>query len=298
MLDRGADALRRVLQQHVSGVGSVQMSGTRNGRGQVACVDGRGREVGSAAENDRVRGDRCQRGVLVEFLEAEQEAGRGRQRNAGFCPHRPQTLTEKPGQGTANGPQQTRDRVLRRASGQVIDDVKQHPGGRRSDEATQPPFGEPAGRGCDEHESVHLHRTIDRAQVCQCCHPAHRVPRQSERTGDLQCGEDVGEIGCKPIDLVGAHGGAVRAAMAAVVVADDSHGVAPMPPQVTDLGCPAVLREAKAVQHNDGVLGRRRRTVVADGQPYAVAGGDGFPDVVDHRVLLCAVDAGKVPATR
>jgi hypothetical protein len=59
-LDRGADALRRILQEHVSRVRSVQMSGARDGRGQVACVGDWGCQIGSAAEDDRVRGDRLQ----------------------------------------------------------------------------------------------------------------------------------------------------------------------------------------------------------------------------------------------
>jgi hypothetical protein len=111
------------------------------------------------------------------------------------------------------------------------------------------------------------------------------VPRQRQRPVHAQNRQDVGEVGGEPVDPVGVHVGAGRTAVSAVIVGDDSHAVAPPADQVTDLKCPAGLRQAQAVQQDDGVFAGTGGAVVTDRQPHAVTG--------DHRALDIAIARGR-----
>ena len=90
----------------------------------------------------------------------------------------------------------------------------------------------------------------------------------------MQSGEDLGEVGGKAVDSVGTHRGAGRTAVATVVVGDDSNGVTPPTLQLSDLGCPARLCQAKTVQQKDGMVASAGRAVVADRQPYTITRGN------------------------
>src|SRR5262245_65700301 len=107
------------------------------------------------------------------------------------------------------------------------------------------------------------------------------MTRQRKRPRDLQGGENLGKVGGELVDPVGVHRSAARPTVAAVVVGDAANPAPPPTAQLAHLGVPALLREAKAVQQNDGGVAGSVRTVVTNCQANAVTRG--------HRPLDAAI---------
>jgi hypothetical protein len=118
------------------------------------------------------------------------------------------------------------------------------------------PLGEFACSCGDKDKRFRFDRAIAGApgEVGQCCHATHGVPCEGEWAFYAKRYNQRGEIFGELLDAVRVHGRARGAAMAPVVVADDSDVFAPLADQLTDLHVPRRLVQAKAMQKDHSVV--------------------------------------------
>lgn len=101
----------------------------------------------------------------------------------------------------------------------------------------------------------------------------HAVSGQDQRRADAECGDDGGQVVGELVHGGGTRGRCIGLAVAAVVVVDHAHAVAPAADQVAPLAIPAFPGQAEAVLQDDGYFGVCR-LVVAHGQCGAVCGNN------------------------